>query len=122
MQRRFSSDKGSLVLNEHLPHAFEHLGVDIARALAEVGRHLALDKVAIDELALVIDLLDYPDVPRNGYLLARGRGHNYRAELLRMAADGVFLILLKHSVELEIVDLPLARKADYQPPSSVRWI
>ena len=32
-----------------------------------------------------------------------------------MAADGVFLILLKHGVELEIVDLPLAREADYQP-------
>ena len=51
---------------------------------------------------------------RNGQLLPHGRRRNHRTQLLRLAADGVFLTFLKHAVELEGVDDPLPRQSHDQ--------
>ena len=49
-------------------------------------------------------------MPRNGQLLPHRGRRNHRTQLLRLAADGVFLAFLKHAVELEGIDDPLPRQ------------
>ena len=99
------------LLLEHVPHAFEHARVDVARAVAEIRRHLPLHLGAVHEVPLVIHLVDHPHVPRDGDLLTRRRRHHDRADLLRIRPHRVLLVLLEHGVELKIVDDALAREA-----------
>ena len=89
--------------------------MDITRTLPEVGRHLTLDLLAVDHMALVVDLLHNPDLPGNGDFLAGGRRQADCAQLVRAAADGVFFVLLKHRVEFVRGRQPLARQSDDQP-------
>ena len=53
-------------------HAFEHVRVDIAGAVAKVGGHAALDLRAEHQMALPVDFFHQPAVPGDGDALARG--------------------------------------------------
>ena len=99
------------VLVQGLAHALEHAGVDVSRALAEVGRHAPLYLRDVEQVALVVDLLHDPYVPGDGDLLARGRRRHKGADLLRLAAHGVLDVLLEDGVELVVVGHALAREA-----------
>ena len=99
------------VLVQGLAHALKHAGVDVSRALAEVGRHAPLYLRDVEQVALVVDLLHDPHVPGNGDLLARGRRRHEGADLLRLAAHGVLDVLLEDGVELVVVGHALAGEA-----------
>ena len=100
---------------QHLPHPLEDFGMNVARALPEIGGDLALDLLAVDHVPLVVDLLHHPDLSGDGDFLARRRRQTDGAQLVRTAAHGVFLVLLKHRVELVGRGQPLARQPDDQP-------
>ena len=100
------------ILHEHAQHALEHDGVDVAGAVAKVGRHLALYLRGVDEVAFVVDLLDEPGGAGDGELLAHGRRQHDGAELLGLVADGVLFVFLEDAVEAVAVDDALARDAD----------
>ena len=102
------------VLLKHPAHSCENFGVQVAGTLAEIGGDAALHLLTVDQAALVVHVQHLPDMPRNGQLLPHGRRRNHRPQLLRLAADGVFLTFLKHAVELEGVDDPLPRQSHDQ--------
>ena len=67
--------------------------------------------VMIILLPLVIQLQHFPDVTGNCQLFPYGRGHHNSTQLLSVAADGVFFVFLKNTVEPEGVYYPLTGKA-----------
>ena len=102
------------MLVERLAHALEHMRVNVAGAVAKVGRHPALDLRGKDSVALPVHFLDNPAVSGDGDALT-GRGRiNDRAQLGRFAPDGKLLVFLEHGVELKVVDA-LAREAHDEP-------
>ena len=78
--------------------------MQVAGNVPEIGRDRALDRIAVDLTPLVVDLLHNPDAARDGDLVPHRGRLDDGAELLRIAADGVFLVLLEDRVELEAVD------------------
>ena len=88
--------------------------MQVAGTLAEIGGDAALHLLTVDQAALVVNIQHLPDMSRNGQLLPHGRRRTHRPQLLRLAADGVFLAFLKHTVELEGVDDPLPRQPHNQ--------
>ena len=103
------------MLVERLAHALEHMCVNVAGAVAKVGRHPALDLRGKDSVALPVHFLDNPAVSGDGDALT-GRGRiNDRAQLGRFAPDGKLLVFLEHGVELKVVDDALARETHDEP-------
>ena len=89
--------------------------VNVARAVAKVGRHTALDLRGKDGVTLPVHFFDDPAVPCDGDALAGWWRVDDRAQLGRFAADGKLLVLLEHGVELKVVDDALAREAHDEP-------
>ena len=97
-----------LMLLENPFHALQHMGVDIARAVSEIGGDASLHLGAENEMPLPVDLLHQPAVARDGDALSRRRGVDDGAELCRFAAHGELLVFLEDGVELEGVGDALA--------------
>ena len=88
-------------LLEYAPHALEHMGVDVARAVSEIGGNATLHLGAVNEMPLPINLFDKPAVACNSDAFpCRRRVHN-RSEFRGFASYGEFLVFLEHRVELE---------------------
>ncbi len=103
------------VLLQHPAHPLQYPGVQIPGTLTEIGGDAALDHFAVNKMPGVVDVQHRPDVSGNGKLLPhRGRQH-HRAQLLPVAADGVFLVFLEHAVKPEGVDHPLPCQSHNQP-------
>ena len=102
---------------ECLAHALEHMRVNVARAVAKVCRHAALDLRGKDGVTLPVHFFDNPAVPCDGDALARWWRIDDRAQLGRFAANGKLLVFLEHGVELKVVDDALAREAHDEPAS-----
>ena len=103
------------MLVERLAHALEHVCIDVAGAVAKVGRHTALDLRGKDGMTLPVHFLDNPAMAGDGNALT-GRGRiDDRAQLGRFAPDGKLLVFLEHSVELKVVDDALARETHDEP-------
>ena len=89
--------------------------VHVARAHAKVRGDLALHLRALDEVALVVNLLHHPHGAGDGYALAHGGRLHDGPQLLRLAAHGEFLVLREHRVKAEVVGHPLAREPHDEP-------
>ena len=98
-------------LLENASHTLKHAGVHISRAHTKVRGDLALHLRALDEVALVIDLLDHPDGTRDCDALSHGWRLHDGSQLLGLRARRVLLVLGKRCVETEVVCHALARKA-----------
>ncbi len=100
------------ILQKDASHALQDMRIDISCNHAEIGRDLALDLCALDQMALVVDLLDDPDSTGNGDALADRRWLHDRAKLLGLASDRELLIRGKDRIEAEVIDLPFAGEAN----------
>ena len=103
------------VLVERLAHALEYVCIDVAGAVAKVGRHTALDLRGKDGMTLPVHFLDNPAVSGDSDALTGRWGIDDRAQLGRFAANGKLFVFLEHSVELKVVDDALAREAHDEP-------
>ena len=88
--------------------------MNIARTLAKIRGNVPLHLFTVDEPPLAVDLKNAPDMSRDGDFLADRRRRDDRADLLRLAADGVLLVFLKHTVKTIGVNHALTRESDDQ--------
>ena len=65
-------------------------------------------------MAVAVHLFHHPHAAGNGYLVAHGGRLHDGAQLFRLATHAVFLVLLKHGIELEVVHPALAGQTYYQ--------
>ena len=103
------------MLVERLAHALEYVCIDVAGAVAKVGRHPALDLRGKDGVALPVHFLDNPAVSGDGDALTGRWRIDDCAQLGRLAADGELLVFLEHGVELKVVNDAFAREAHNEP-------
>ena len=98
------------MLVERLAHALEHMRVNVAGAVAKVGRHPALDLRGKDSVALPVHFLDNPAVSGDGDALTGRWRVDDRAQFGRLATNGELLVFLEYGVELKVVDDALSRE------------
>ena len=103
------------MLSERLAHALEHMRVNVAGAVAKVGRHPAFDLRGKDGMALPVHFFNNPAMACDGDALTGRWRIDDRAQLGRLAANGKLLVFLEHGVELKVVDDALARETHDEP-------
>ena len=89
--------------------------IDVAGAVAKVGRHPALDLRGKDGVALPVHFFDNPAVSGDGDALTGRWRIDDRAQLGRLAANGELLVFLEYGVELKVVNDALARETHDEP-------
>ncbi len=105
------------VLRKDAAHPFQDLRMDIAGALAEIRRHLALDQFTVDEMAFAVHFKDTPYMAGQGDLFTRRRRRHDGPEFLGITADREFLTFLENAVKFERIDDPFPCKPHDQAAS-----
>ena len=98
-------------LKQQPAHTLKDVRVNITGLVAKISRHDALHRMAIHHVTLDINLLYHPNATGNSNLVVDWWRFDNGAKFLRLTAHRVFLILLKHRIELEVVHLTLSRNA-----------
>ena len=85
--------------------------MQVARTFAKIGRDLAFDHFAVNDVTLPVHFQNAPHMAGNGNLFTRWRRCDDGAQFLGITTHRILFVFLKDTVEFKGARNPFSRKA-----------